>query len=462
MTEEERKDINHQSEHQLVGVSGELIQNVIKVLDDKDIAALNQLTEPLHIADVADLIAKLDHDHRRIMLDMIKYRMDPDVLSYLEDHVKDNVLEVLGTDWLAEAMAGLETDDALNIIKDLEVPQQEEILKSISAQDSAMLREAMAYPEDSAGQLMQREVVSVPSFWTVKETLDFIRESDALPDHFYEIYVVDPKHKPIGGIYLDKLLRHKDHIPVSEVMRTDIKTILVTTDQEEAAVLFSHYDLLSAPVVDESSRIVGMITVDDVVDVIEEEAEEDLLHLAGLGESDFHAPVWRTSMSRAQWLVITLINTLIAASVISQFEAAIQEKVALAFLMVIVAAIGGSAGMQTVTVTVRALATQELQDTNYHKALIKELIVAIINGFGFAIVLGLIAGFWLGDIEIGFVLGGAVLCNMLWAAFAGTILPVLVQRIGMDPAISAGPLLSTTTDIIGYAIFLGFASYFLL
>ncbi len=446
----------------LYGASEALIQDIISATESKDLVAVNTITDSLHAADVADLIGSLEPEIRQQYVELIKPRIDPEVLSYIEDLIKEEVLDLVGTRGVAAAVKGLESDDALRLIEDLEPEQQRAVLRAIPAQERAILEEVLTYPKDSAGRLMQREVACVPTFWTVGEVVKFIQEASEIPDTFYSIFVVDPRHHPIGVIPLNKLLRQQESLSVSEIMDLNVHTVPVGMDQEEVALLFRHYGLVSAPVIDDSGRIAGMITVDDVVNVIDKEAEEDILHLAGVSESDFHAPMLKTAYWRARWLIVSAMSTLIAAGVISQFGESIEKEVSLSFIMVIVAAMGGNAGLQTVTVTVRALATRELRTPNMWKAVRKEFLVAMMSGLWFAMVIGSIAGLWLGNAGIGMVLAGALLCNMMWAGFAGICLPIITERIGMDPAISAGPLLSTTTDVIGYAIFLGFATYFLL
>ncbi len=460
MDEQEKLDLDNTSP--TYGVSNELVEHIRIALEEGDIERVQEITGPLHAADVADLIANLDYDIREKFVDSIKTQIDPDVLAHLEDQVKEQVLRLVGPGAVAAALAGLDSDDAIHLLEDLDRQEQRAILRAIPAKNRAMLEEVLTFPESSAGRLMQREIVCVPTFWTIQEVIDFIRESQELPESFYDVYVVDPKHHPIGVVSLDTLLRFPTNSPIAEVMDTQIKSIPVSMEQEEVARIFQHYALVSAPVVSPNGRIVGMITVDDIVDVIEEEVEADIMHLAGVSESDFHAPVFQTAYHRSRWLFVTLINTLIASSVISQFQNSIEEKVALSFLMVIVAAMGGNAGMQTITVTVRALATKELDSNNTRKSIAKEILVAMNTSALFAFILGSVAAVWLGDLYIGIVLGIALICNMMWAGFAGTFVPIMVRRLGMDPAISAGPLLTTTTDVLGYSIFLGLATFLLL
>lgn len=444
------------------GVSDELVHQIQNALDAGDYTAVRETLESMHAADVADLIANLDSDVLEKFVTVLQTPIDPEILAHLGDTEKEQFLKLVGPGAIAEALKSLDSDDAIHILEDLDKQELREVLRAIPAKNRAMLEEVLNYPEGSAGRLMQREIVCVPTFWSIQETVDFIRESPELPETFYDVYVVDPKHHPIGMVPLDVLLRNDPNMPIAEVMDTIMKSIPMAMQEDEVARIFQHYALVSAPVISPNGRIVGMITVDDIVNVIEDEVEQDIMHLAGVSESDFHAPILHTAYHRSRWLIVTLINTLIAASVISQFQNSIEEKVALSFLMVIVAAMGGNAGMQTVTVTVRALATKELEYAHKGKSIAKEFFVACITSVIFAIILGSVAALWLKDTYVGVVLGLALICNMLWAGVAGTSLPILVQRLGLDPAISAGPLLTTTTDVLGYAIFLGLATYLLI
>ncbi len=445
----------------LYGASEDLVSQVRSLLEVDNYETLLNLTSFLHTADIADLIYRLEPEDREKYLTLTKDNLPADVLTSLDENVRDDVFLILGPQILAKLIVGLESDDAAYIIENLKYPLLSQVLRALSAKDRAFLKEIFAFPEDSAGRLMQREIVCVPPFWTAKDTLDFLRTSPAIPDLFYQIFVVDPRYHPLGVVALSKLMRADGDIEIESVLEKDLITIPSHMDQEDVANLFRHYALVSAPVVNNDGRIIGVITADDVVEVIEEEAEEDIMHLAGISESDFNAPTTKTSLSRLRWLVISLINTLVAASVINQFEATLSSNVHLAVVMGIVAAMGGNAGMQVVTVIVRAISTRELRKQYILKALRKELLVAFIIGLTFAFILGAIIAFWLPDPRIGMVLGGALFINMLWAGLAGTILPIFIQRLGMDPAISSGPMLTTTTDVLGYAIFLGLATLFL-
>lgn len=454
--------IDDNNDETYYGASYELLEQVEEILQQEDLSPLHALLEPLHSADVADIIQRLSDQNRHKFIYFIRSKIDPDVLTNLDDDVRNVVLNILGTKRVAEAVKTLESDDAIYLIEDLNIERQRAILRSIPAENRAILEEVLSYPEDSAGRLMQREVVCVPAFWTVKDTLDYIHETSGLPDHFYDVFVVDPKHCPIGSVPLSKLLRYPLTQKISQVLEAGLRTISVTTDQEHVANLFRHYGLVSAPVVDDVGRILGMVTVDDVVDVIEEEAEEDIMHMAGISESDFYSSVFKTSYHRVIWLIVSMLNVMISVIVISQFEESLKTITALAFFMPVSAAMGGNAGLQVVTVIVRALTTYELREENRWRSIWKEIRVCLVNGSIFAVIFGCMAGVWAGHTGIGFVVGGALICNMFWAGFAGASLPIFLSRLGMDPAISAGPLLTTITDVLGYAIYLGLATVFLL
>lgn len=446
----------------LFGASSELIERISQALDHGDFAQVGQWIEGLHSADMADLIVRLAPEAREKFVDIFKSYITAETLAELDDSIRKDILEILGTKEIAAAVSELESDDALDLISDLEEDQQQEVLRAISADERAILEEVLTYPEDSVGRLMQREIVCVPPFWTVGETISFVRDTHGLPENFYTIYVVDSRHHPLGEIYLSALLRHHENTPVSEIMGKIQKVISVDQDEGEVVDLFQHYNLVSAPVVDASGHIVGMVMIDDVFDVAEEETEKSFLNLAKVHESDFRAPISTTAYWRIRWLAITLVNTLIASFVISRFQISIQKISALSFLMTINAAMGGNAGMQVVTIVIRALGTHSLREREMWKAVRKEVSVGLLTGGFFSLLLGGIAALWVHDMHLGIILSLALLANILWAAFAGTILPIVIQRMGLDPAVSAGPILTTTTDVLGYALFLGLATLFLL
>ena len=444
------------------GASADLVKTLVQALNEETPVHAQKLIAHLHAADMADVLENLQPEYRAKLVELIRPRFDPDILSHLDDSVKDEVIELIGTHDLAAALSDLESDDALSVIEDLDQNLQREVLRAIPAEERAILEEVLTYPEDSAGRLMQREVAYVPTFWTVAEVMAHLTKSKDIPASFYDVFVVNPKHQPVGSVPVCRLLKQAPTTLIEHVMETELYKIPVTMDKEEVAHVFHHYGLVSAPVIDTSNRLVGMVTVDDVVSVMEEEATEDIMHLAGISESDFHAPVAATFITRFRWLFVTLINTALAVFVISQFQHTIEKLVALAALMPIATAMAGNSGMQVVTVTVRAIATRDLRPANLLRSFRKELSVGIMNGLLFAVIIGLASAFFFKSFGLSLVLGGALIFNMAWASFAGILLPITIHKMGLDPALSAGPLLTTTTDVLGFAVFLGLASLFLI
>ncbi len=446
----------------LYGLTPRLMGAIGQALEQGQDSHVRAFVRPLHPSDLADLIERLDDEDRWRLVAAIADVFDPECLPWLEDSVREEVLERLGMARVAEAVAELETDDAVEVLESLDELERREVLRHVPAEDRAVLEQGLTYPEDSAGRLMQRELVAIPPHWTVGQTIDFMRSAADLPDHFFDIFVIDPRHRAVGVVPVSRLLRTKRPVRITDIMDREFRRIPAAADQEEVGRLFQRYGLASAPVVDDDNRLVGVITVDDAVHVLEEEAEEDMARLGRVGDTNVNASVLETARTRMQWLLITLVNTLIASTVISQFEATIERIVALAVLMPIVAAMGGNAGMQVVTVVVRALATKDLAPDNVRRVVLKELGVGVLNGLVFATVLGTIAGFWFDDARIGGVLAAAMVFNMVWAGLAGTLIPILIQRLRIDPAVGAGPFLTTTTDVLGFFSFLGLASVFLL
>jgi magnesium transporter len=450
------------SSEALYGLRPALVRAVIEAADANDRDRVRRLIEPLHYSDVADLIERLDSEQRKRVVVFIGADLNADAMAELDDAVREEVMELLSPKQIAEVVSELETDDAVAVIEDLPKETQQEVLAQVEPGERADIEQNLAFPEESAGRMMQRDPVSIPATWTVGETIDHMRESADLPDDFYDIFVIDAQKRLKGILALNVLMRSKRPMRVAQIMKRDVVSIPATTDREELARLFRDRDLISAPVVDGAGRLVGMITVDDVVDVIKEEADEDMLRLAGVSYTGLYEPVHVIARSRVQWLVITLINTILASLVISQFQRTIESLVALAVLMPIVAAMGGNAGMQVVTVTVRAIATNELQPGTVARVILKEILVAASNGIIFALIMGTISGLWFHDWRLSGVLAAAMLFNMMWSGIAGTMIPLTLARFGVDPAIAAGPFLTTTTDVLGFFLFLGLATVFLL
>lgn len=454
--------LNESADGVQFGVSAELRDQIEHALDANDIDHVKSLLTGLHAADIADLINLLNARYREPFFQCIKDDLDPETLVDIDPALRLEILQLLSVPQMAKAIVHLDSDDALSLLEMLDEDLIHTILKRLPTGDRRIFERVLKYPDHSAGRLMQWEFVSVPPQWTIQHVHDYVRAHDSLPSFFYDIFVADPDNRPVGKIPLNQLLRHSPDKLLADVMQTDIQTFPHLADQEEVAQAFKHYALVSAPVVSASGKIIGMITVDDIVDVLEEEAEEDILLMNKVhGESDFYAPISTTAYWRVRWLIITLLNTLLASYVISRFEASIQQITALSFLMTITAAMGGNSGMQVVTVVVRALATRSLLEEDTWRAVRKEIGVSLLSGGFCALILGSVAALWVNNMRLGLILFTALICNMLWAALAGTLLPIIINRMGQDPAISAGPVLTTTTDVFGYSIFLGLATLWL-
>lgn len=446
----------------LYAVTDELVRAVHEAIQDGREAEVPALVEKLHAADLADLLEQLGSSDRTAVIEAIGDQLDAEVVSHLDETVREELLEQLDTERLAAVIADLETDDAVGVLEDLDEEDQRELLDAIPASERVLYEEALAWPEYSAGRLMRREVVAIPAVWTVGETIDYMRSDAEMPDDFYDLIVVDPAYKPLGMLPLSRVLRSKRPELITEIMEKEFRPIPVTMDQEDVAFLFRQYGLVEAPVVSESGRLVGVITVDDVVDVIEEEHEDDILKLAGVAEDDYYSAVVATTRSRFSWLLVNLFTAIAASLVIGLFGAAIEKVVALAILMPIVASMGGNAGTQTLTVTVRALATRELTAGGALRAVIKESTVGFINGVLFALLMGLIAWAWFGDPVLGGVLATAMVVNLLIAGLFGTLIPVGLERWGADPAVASAVFLTTVTDVVGFFVFLGLGAWILL
>ncbi|KAA5606937.1 magnesium transporter [Roseospira marina] len=445
------------------GLLPEFVSLMHDALESENDAQVLELVEPLHYADVADLIENLDRDDRARFVRAIKSVFNAEVLPELDDAVREEVIEELGFEDFAACLREVESDDAVYLVGQIEDDDERAaVLAKLPAELRSVIEQALALPEYSAGRLMQRELVAVPSYWTVGETIDYLRSGARLPDEFYQIFIVDPRHRPVGSVRLSALLRSRRPVRLSQIMESKAFEIPVTMDQEEVAFLFRQQDLLSAPVVDASGRLVGRITVDDVVDVIDEEAEDDMFRLAGLSERDLFSAVVDTVKSRSTWLILNLGTAVLASLVIGLFESTLQAVVALAVLMPIVASMGGNAGTQTLTIAVRALATKELTAANAMRIVGKETVVGLINGVVFALLTGAVSYLWFGDMAIGLVIGAAMIINMLAAALAGIAIPLALERLKVDPAVSSGVFLTTVTDVVGFFAFLGLAAAFIL
>jgi magnesium transporter len=436
----------------------EFVRSVMERVDAGDPDGARALVEPLHPADIADLFELLDREARFALAAALSDLLDGDVLSEMNDWVREELIDALDPHQVAEIAGELETDDAVAIIEDMEEEDQRAVLRALDPDDRAAIEEALSYPEESAGRIMRRDLVAVPEHWTVGQVIDYLRAGEDLTTDFFEIYVVDPAHHPVGTCMLSWILRTPRAIAIADVMQREQTLIPIDMDQEEVALRFQKYALISAAVVDQSGRLVGMITVDDIVHIIQEEASEDILRLSGAGvEGDINEPVIDSYKSRVRWLIANLGTALVASMVISFFEDAIETMVALAVLMPIVAGVGGNAGTQTLAVTVRALATNQLTRSNRWRAVAREIRVALLNGSTVAVVIGLGVSLVFGNPLLGGVIAVAMLGNILIAGLVGVLVPLSLDRAGTDPAVGSSIFVTMTTDSMGFFVFLGLA-----
>jgi magnesium transporter len=443
-------------------VPPELIRRVVEALAEDRAEEVRALLADLSATGQATVLEQVADPEREKLVAILKRDLDPQTLVELDEEVLENVLEQLDSKDIAAAARELEADDAATILEELPEEERREVLAELPAEERAEIESALAYPEGTAGRLMQRSLVKVPDGWTVGEVIDHCREATDLPDDVYDIFVVDAAGRLRGSVPLGRMLRTKRPVPILDIVDPDIPSVPASADQAEVAHLFRDQNLVSCPVVDQRGRLEGVIMVDDVVDVIDEEAEEDILKLGGVGIDDMHATPVRTARGRAMWLTVNLATAIIASLVIGQFEHSIEKIVALAVLMPIVASMGGNAGTQTVTVAVRALATGQLTAANALRFVAKEAAVGGLNGVIFALVMGVAVVGWYGDWRLGAVIGAAMICNLIAAALAGTLIPLGLQKFGIDPAVSSTVFLTTVTDVIGFLAFLGLATAFLL
>lgn len=437
----------------------EFLNRVTTAISEGDTETLKQNVGELHQSEVGDLLETLSPDQRLALVELMGADFDFSALTEVDEAIRLDIVENLPNEQIAQAVQELDSDDAVYILEDLDQEDQDEILAQLPFTERIRLRRSLDYPEDSAGRRMQTEFVAVPPFWTVGQTIDYMREDSNLPESFSQIFVIDPTFRLLGTVDLDRILRTKRAVKIEEIMHETRHAIPATMDQEEAAHEFEQYDLLSAAVVDENDRLVGVLTIDDVVDVIQEEAEEDLMRLGGVGDEELSDSVLATSRSRIPWLMVNLFMAFLAASVIGLFDGTIQQIVALAVLMPIVAGMGGNAGSQTMTVTVRALATRDLDIYNAGRIIRREIGVGLINGIIFATLIGIVAGFWFSDPNLGGIIAVAMVINLLVAALAGILVPLLLDKAGADPAVSSAVFVTTITDVVGFFAFLGLATW---
>lgn len=440
-------------------VRASFLTQIGAAIADRDTITLKREVDDLHQSELGDVLEALHPEQRRALVDMLGSDFDFSALTEVDEAIRLDIVDNLPNAQIAQAVQELDSDDAVYILEDLDQEDQDEILSQLPFTERIRLRRALDYPEETAGRRMQTEFVAVPPFWTVGQTIDYMREDKNLPERFSQIFVIDPSFKLMGAIDLDQVLRARRAVKVQDIMHETMHAIPATMDQEEAAREFEQYNLLSAAVVDENERLVGVLTIDDVVDVIQEEAEEDLLRMGGVGDEELSDTVFATSRSRVPWLLVNLLTAFLAASVIGLFDHTIEHIVALAVLMPIVAGMGGNAGSQTMTVTVRALATKDLDIYNAARIIRREVGVGFINGIVFAVLIGLVAAFWFRDPNLGGIIAAAMIINMFAAALAGILIPLVLDRFKIDPAVASAVFVTTVTDCVGFFAFLGLATW---
>jgi magnesium transporter len=436
----------------------EFVDAVLDAVEAGDVEAAHQLVEPLHPADIADLFELTPEDRRKELAAAVSDLLDADVFAEMNDYVREDLIDALDARQVADIASELDTDDAVAIIEDMEPEDQREVLRAMEPDDRAAIEEALSYPEESAGRLMQRDLVAVPEHWSVGDVLDYMRGQEELPTDFWEIFVVDPAHRPVGTCALSWILRTPRRIAIADVMKREQTLIPVDMDQEEVALRFQKYALISAAVTDASGRLVGMVTVDDIVHIIQEEAGEDTLRLAGAGDGDINEPIRMTVRTRVAWLVVNLGATMLSASVVGLFQGEIARFALLAALMPIVSALGGNAGTQTLAVVVRALATNQLTSSNTARMLFREFRVALCNGAALGAVGAIGSYVILGYPQLSLVFALAMMINSIVAGLVGVVVPVALDKANVDPAVSSAVFVTTATDVMGFFSFLGLAA----
>ncbi len=439
-------------------LKSDFVRDVLLAVEEGRNEDARGLVSPLHPADIADLFEVAPEGSRPALARALADLVDADVISEMNDYVREDVIDLLDARQVADLAAELDTDDAVAIIEDLEEDEQRAVLRELAPDDRAAIEEALSYPEESAGRLMQRELIAVPEHWTVGQTIDYLRENQDLTTDFWEVFVVDPAHKPVGTCQLSWVLRTPRSIAIADVMKREQTLITTDMDQEEVALRFQKYALISAAVIDGGGRLVGMITVDDIVHIIQEEADEDILKLSGAGEGDINEPILETYKARVRWLIANLFTALLATSIIASFGGAIEKMVALAALMPMVAGVGGNAGTQTLAVTVRAIATNQLTQSNTIRQIFREIRVAVLNGVTVAGVVGIAVTLVLGSSQLGAVIASAMLVNVVIAGLAGVLVPVILDRLDQDPAVASSIFVTMITDSMGFLLFLGLAT----
>ena len=440
----------------------EFINTFSEKIEIGNIEFINQTLKDLHEADVANLIENLNPDTRIKLIELESFNINPEIFIELNESIQGEVLQLLSIDSVIKIIKRLESDNAIKILENLEKDTKVKVLDKLPPKDKFLLEEGLSFPEDSAARIMQREFTAVPSNWTVGQTIDYLREDKDLPEEFLEIFIVDNDFKPIGTVPSSRVLRASRDLKMNSIMIEMPVLISANMDKEEVGHTFENYNLVSAGVVNKNNKLVGMITADDVVTVVQEEAEEDVLRLAGVGDEEITDSVMLKTKRRFNWLLLNLFTALLATWVISNFGASIEQMVALAFLMPIVASMGGNAGMQTLAVTIRAIATKELSKTNFNRVVGKEFLIGILNGIIFAIITAVIVQLWFKQINLSLLIGVSMILNMIVAGLFGILVPVSLKKLNVDPALASSVFVTTITDVIGFLSFLGLGSYYFL
>jgi magnesium transporter len=438
----------------------EFINTFSKKIQLNDIQFVNQTLKDLHESDVANLIENLSDETRTKLIEIEAFNIDPDIFIELNESIQSEVLQLLSIDSIINIVKRLESDDSIQILENLDKEKKESVLKKLPPKDKFLLEEGLSYPEDSAARIMQREFTAVPSNWSVGQTIDYLRENKDLPKEFLEIFIVDNDFKPVGTVPSSRVLRTSRESKMNSIMSEMPVLIPVNMDKEEVGHTFENYSLVSAGVINKDNKLVGMITADDVVTVVQEEAEEDVLRLAGVGDEEITDSVIVKTKRRFNWLLLNLFTALLATWVISNFGASIEQMVALAFLMPIVASMGGNAGMQTLAVTIRAIATKELSSSNFNRVVGKEFVIGVLNGIIFAIITAIIVQLWFKEINLSLLIAVSMILNMIVAGLFGILVPVSLKKINIDPALASSVFVTTITDVIGFLSFLGLGSYY--
>ncbi|MEJ2376692.1 MAG: magnesium transporter [Pseudolabrys sp.] len=441
-------------------IRADFVEHVSQTIEAGDADALRALVGDLHEADLGAVLEALEADERPRLIELLGIDFDFTALTEVDDTVREDILEELPPEAVAKGVAELDSDDAVAILGDLSKEYQAEILEHVPPVERIALARSLEYPEESAGRRMQIDFIAAPATWTVGRAIDYMRETEELPERFYELYVVDDAGRFLGAVPLDVLLRSKRPVPVTELMDDERPRVRADQDQEEVARLFQRYNWVAAPVVDHNDRLVGVITFDDVADVLEEEAEEDIRALGGVTHAEeLSDTVWTIARGRFNWLLVNLGTAFIASSVLGLFAGELQKMVALAVLAPIVASQGGNATTQTMTVAVRALATHDLTDANAWRVVVREVLVGLVNGMAFAVITGILAYIWFKVPGLGFVIGLAMICNLLAAALGGILIPLVLNRLKIDPAVASSPFVTTVTDVVGFFSFLSIATF---